>query len=264
MHDAERDEELEHELIDGLANVDRLIRDLGEGEAGGSSADICFCFGLQRLAEVETVPALLHDDAEHQRRLAVVADQEGGRILVAALDLGDIGQLERAPARYDRRVADLLEIVIGAVEADEDLRPVGVDRSGRRDRVLALERGEDVAGADAERRQPGIGELDEDAFRALAQDIDLLDARHMQQALAQSFRPRAVSRRGGMPGAFDGIEREGDVGVFVVDERAHGALRQVARLVAQLLARLIELARGPLAGGVRPSGRPSSGPAPAG
>ena len=35
-HDhAEGDEELEHELIDGLTNVDRLIGDLGEGEAGG-------------------------------------------------------------------------------------------------------------------------------------------------------------------------------------------------------------------------------------
>ena len=53
-----------------------------------------------------------------------------------------------------------------------------------------------------------------------------------------------------MPGAFDGIEREGDVGVFVVDEGAQGALRQVARLVAQLLAGLIELARGPRPAGV--------------
>ena len=53
-----------------------------------------------------------------------------------------------------------------------------------------------------------------------------------------------------MPGAFDGIEREGDVGVFVVDEGADGALRQVARLVAQLLAGLIELARGPRLAGV--------------
>ena len=44
-----------------------------------------------------------------------------------------------------------------------------------------------------------------------------------------------------MPGAFSGIEREGDVGVFVVDEGAQSALRQVARLVTQLLARLIEL-----------------------
>ncbi len=98
-HDhAERHEELEHEFIDGFTDIDRLIRDLGEGEAGGQFRRNRLLLGLQRLAEVQAVPAILHDDAEHQRRLAVVADQEGGRVLVAALDIGDIGQLQRPSA----------------------------------------------------------------------------------------------------------------------------------------------------------------------
>ena len=78
---------------------------------------------LQRLAEVEPVPALLHDDAEHDGGLALVADQEGRRILVAAANLGDVGELQRAPAATIGVSAIFWTIVIGAVETDEDLRP---------------------------------------------------------------------------------------------------------------------------------------------
>ena len=74
-----------------------------------------------------------------------MADQEGGGILVAAAHLRDVGELEVAPAGHDRACrAIFCEIVIGAVEADEHLRSLGIDRSGRRDRVLALKGGEDV------------------------------------------------------------------------------------------------------------------------
>ena len=47
-------------------------------------------------------------------------------ILVAAPDLGDIGELQRAPRGDDRRIGDGLDAVIGAVDPDEDLRPACV------------------------------------------------------------------------------------------------------------------------------------------
>ena len=143
-HDAEGDEELEHELIDGLGNVDRLVGDLAQGDAERQTAGDRLGFRLECLAEVQTVPALLHDHAQRKSGFALVADQEGGRILIAAAHFGDVRELEVAAARYDWGVGDLLEIVIGAVETHEHLRPLGVDRARRRDGVLALQRREDV------------------------------------------------------------------------------------------------------------------------
>ena len=62
------------------------------------------------------------------------------------------------------------------------IEPAGV--SG----VAAVERGEDVSRGHAQRREAVVGELDEDPFRLLADDVHLLDARHVQQALAQGLR----------------------------------------------------------------------------
>src|SRR5262249_21322244 len=175
-------------------------------------------------------------------RLALIADQEGRRILIAAADVGDVGELEIAPARHDRRVGNLLQIVIGAVEPYENLRPLGIDRARRRDGVLALERREDVLRADAERDEPRIRELDEDPLRALAEYVDLLHAGDVQQLLPDRLGlPHEEARR--HPRRFQGVEREGDVGILVVDEGAEHAGRQVPGLVAQPLARLLELFR---------------------
>src|SRR3954452_14395990 len=115
-HHAEGDEELEHELIDGLGNIDRLVSDLAQGDAERKTAGNRLGFRLKCLPEVQTVPPLLHDYAQRKSGLALVADQEGRRILIAAAHFGNIGQLEIAPARYDWRVSDLLEVVIGAVD----------------------------------------------------------------------------------------------------------------------------------------------------
>ena len=71
-------------------DVDRLIGDLGEGDARGSVPAILLVFRIQRPAQVQAVPAVLHDDAQHERGLAVVADQEGRRVLVAASDIRDV------------------------------------------------------------------------------------------------------------------------------------------------------------------------------
>ena len=76
-HDAERHRELHHELVDRGGDVDGLIADLCERHAerqalrdrGGSL--------LQRLAEFEPVPALLHHHAEHDGGFALMADEVG-------------------------------------------------------------------------------------------------------------------------------------------------------------------------------------------
>ena len=109
--------------------------------------------------------------------------QECRRVFVTAFDIGNVRKSECTTAGGDRRIADLLQIIVGAIETHEHLRPVGVDRAGGGHGVLMLERIKNVFWADTEVRQPGIGEFDEDALRALALDVDFLDARYVKQAL---------------------------------------------------------------------------------
>ena len=195
---------------------------------------------LQRLAERETIPALLHNRREHDGGLTLVSDEVGGRILVAAADLGDVGELQRPPRSDDRRVGDRLDAVISAVDPDEDLRPLGVDRACRCDGVLPLQGGNNILCRHAEGCQFGIGKLDEYLFGTFTEDVDLLDAGHVQEVLADGL---------GLPGEFphrhalrlEGIEGEAHVRIFVVDEGAEHAGRQVARFIPELLAGLVEL-----------------------
>ena len=105
-----------------------------------------------------------------------MTDQECRRVFVTRFDLGDVRKPERSAAGGHRGVADLLQIIVGAIEAHEHLRPVRIDRAGGSHGVLTLERVKNVSWAETEVRQPGIGELDEDALRALALDVDFLDA----------------------------------------------------------------------------------------
>ena len=239
-HHAEGGEELDHELVDGRPNIDGLVRDFGQAHAERHFRVDRRRFRLQRLAEVEAVPALAHDHAEQQGRLAVVADQEGRRILVAALHFGDVGELQGAALRGDGGIADRLQIVDRAVQPDEDLRALGFDRAAGRHDVAAVERGEDVPRRHAQGGEAVIGELDEDPFRLLADDVHLLDARHVQQSLAQDLRiANQVSMRLAL--RLQCIERKGHVGIFVVHDRTDHATRQVVGLVAEFLPRLIEL-----------------------
>ena len=80
------------------------------------------------------------------------------------------------------------------------------------------------------------------ALRLFAEDIHFFHPGYMQQLLAQGFSvthqlPRRLSPR------LQGKDRKGDVGEFVIHHRAGDAGRQIFRLVAQLLARLIKLLR---------------------
>ena len=91
---------------------------------------------------------------------------------------------------------------------------------------------------DAERGEPLVGELDVDLLRLLADDVDLLDHRHLEQAPLD-----VLGDVGKLPladaVALDGIEQPGHVAVFVVEDRADDAFGQLELDVAELLARLV-------------------------
>src|SRR5882757_4568012 len=98
-------------------------------------------------------------------------DEVGGRVFIAAADLGDVGELQRPPRSDNRRVGDRLNAVISAVDPDEDPRPLGVDRACWRYGVLPLQRGNNVSRRHAEGRQLGIGKLDEYLLRTFTEDV---------------------------------------------------------------------------------------------
>ncbi len=92
---------------------------------------------------------------------------------------------------------------------------------------------------DAERRQLGVRELDEDALVLGAVEIDLGDAGHLQQPLAHAFGGLLQLR---IVGAVAGhhIEDGIDVGEFVVDGRPEQACGQLALHVGELLAQQVK------------------------
>ena len=85
-----------------------MVGDLGERDAGRELRPEGFVCGFERPTEIEPIPAVLHDDGQHERRFAVVADEKRRGVLVSTLHLSDVREREQPTARDDRRVADFL------------------------------------------------------------------------------------------------------------------------------------------------------------
>src|SRR5947207_13451286 len=128
-HDGKSNKELQHELIHCFTDVHRLIGHFAEADTCWQVGGDLLLFGNKGFAEVETVPALLHHDAEKQGWLAVMADKKSCGIFVSTLHIGNIRQLEGAPARDDRRIPNLLKIIERAIQANVNLLSTCINRS---------------------------------------------------------------------------------------------------------------------------------------
>src|SRR5207244_703832 len=106
------DKELQHELADGFRNVHRLVDNFSEPHTCGQCACDLLLLRVQRSAKVQSVPTVLHHDAEYQRGLSVVTDQECRRVFITAFDLGDVRKSERTTTGDNRRITDLLQIIV--------------------------------------------------------------------------------------------------------------------------------------------------------
>ena len=157
-------------------------------------------------------------------------------------DGGDIAEPKHAAIALDRRLRHRLDAVERAGDAQRHALRGGFHRAGRHDVVLLGKRIEQRLRRDAERRQLGVRELDEDALVLGAVEVDLGDARHLQQPLAHAFGGLLQLR---VVGAVAGhhVEDGIDVGEFVIDDRAEQACRQLALHVDQLLAQQIKQIR---------------------
>ena len=81
-------------------------------------------------------------------------------------------------------------------------------------------------------------ELDIDLLRLLADDVDLLHHRHLQQAALDVLGYVGKLREADAV-ALDGIQQPGDVAVFVVEDRSDDAVWQLNLDVVEFLACLV-------------------------
>ena len=225
------------EAADRLFDDLRLVGDEMHAHADREIGDDLGHLPLQRLAEVEQVGTGLHADGEPDRGLAVEAEQRRRRILIATGDGRDVGQREEAvaDAQIDRLEALLRGELAGDAHGDA-LRP-GLQHAGRRDRVLRLQRGQDGALVDAQRRDLAGGEFEIDHLVLGTDDVDAADIGHRQHlganlldAVAQLALAQSV--------AGEGIDVAEHVAEAVVESRPDHAGRKVALDVIDQVAHL--------------------------
>ena len=216
----------------------RLIGDLGDLDADRQLRSDGLHRLFQVLAERDDVGAVSHRDAEPDGRLAAFAHDEGRRVLVAALDRGDVAEPEHTAVSLHRHGGDGFGAGEGAGDPHIDTVGRGIDRSAGDHGVLLGDAVEDLLGGYAEGGELCVAELDENLLRTLADDIHLVDVGNAQQGLADVLCPRleigeaqAVRRQH----IDDGI----DVTVFVVEIGADDAGGQIAPDVAHLFAHLV-------------------------
>ena len=108
QHDSDGFAQRLGELADGFAHDLRLVRHQIELDADGELLLQPFGRLMQALAEIEIVATGAHVDADADRRLAVDSEHLGRRVAVAALDLGDVGQLVEVTVDPQIKVGDAL------------------------------------------------------------------------------------------------------------------------------------------------------------
>ena len=118
-HDDDRLEEGLGELADGFAHDLGLVRHEVELDADREALHQALGRFVQALAEGEIVAAIAHVDADADGGLAIDAEHLGGRVAVAALHLGDVGQLVEAPVDPQVEVGDALRLQERAGDVDE-------------------------------------------------------------------------------------------------------------------------------------------------
>ena len=171
-------DEFRYRLIDDV----RLIGDLGDLDSDRQLGGDGLHRLLEVLAERDDVRAVGMETPSPMRRLAAFAHDEGRRVLVTALDRGDVAEPNTMAVRLHRHGGDGFDSGEGAGHPQIDPVGRGLDRSAGDHGVLLGDAVEDLLGRYAERGELGVAELDENLLRPLADDVDLVDVGNAQQA----------------------------------------------------------------------------------
>ena len=238
-HHGHGDQELDlkqvHRPGDGL----RLVGQDRERHAQGQPLAFSVKESPKPLPQRQPILALVHHHPQQHRVLSARAHQVAGGVLVAAADGRQVGELEHPVADAYRHRGQSRRVGQVRVQPQIEARAGGLQAPGRQQVVIGLDGGEDRLWRDPQIVQPGGVELDVDPFGALAQHQGLAHPRHPLQPIPQplGLTGQLAHRQAG---GGEGDQAEIDVRKVVIDEGPDDPRRQVARLVQQALAHLIE------------------------
>src|SRR6185369_2771617 len=96
-------------------------------------------------------------------------------------------QLDQPAVGFDGHVANVVFACELAADAHEYPVAVRVDRAARHHAVLVLQAVDDRLRSDTQRSQTLVGEFDVHALFLLAEDVDFIDHRYLQQSAFDVF-----------------------------------------------------------------------------
>src|SRR3954469_6697262 len=193
---------------------------------------------LQIFSQRDDVRSVLHGDAETDCGLSARADDEARRVLVAPPDRCDVAQAEYLALRLHRHGSDCLHARKGTGHPQVDAVRRGIHRTAGDHGILPADAVEDLLRREAERRELGVAEFNEDALWPLADDIYLVDIGYAEQPLTDVLCARLeICEREAV--GTEHVQGRIHIAVFVVEVRAVNSGRQRATDVADLLADLI-------------------------
>ena len=227
-----------HEFADGGFDDDRLVGHERRVDAERQFDDALVDRRFHVASERQDVAAVAHGDGEPDGRLAVDPKHRLRRIGIGATHLGDVAQPDQPPVRQKINVENVPFGRKGAGHPQRQRLVSGLKRACRADSVLRPQRCDQRTAVDAEASELLSGKLDEDLFVLRAEDLNLRDVRHLEQAradvldiIAQLAMREAISRKA--------VDQPIGVAEIVVEARSDNASRQRMSYVANVFANLI-------------------------
>jgi len=226
------------ELADRFLDDMRLVGDQAHVDTDRQLRVDALGASLDVLAEGQRVTARRHGNSQSDGRFALIAEQGLRRIDIAAADLDDIAQAEKAAVG---REVDGLQAFLrreAARYADGDALGASFDHAARSHGVLCLQRLRQRVDVEAERGNLLGRELKIDLLVLHTDQVDLGDIGHAQQFGADALgvvAHLAAREAVGCQRVDDGI----GVAELVIEIGAIDTRRQVLADVADFLAHLV-------------------------
>ena len=232
-------EQVDHEARDGGLDGLGLVGDHPDLDAdGGGGLELPEAL-LEGLRHHGDVAAGDGGDAEGDAGVAVVAQDRGGRVLVAAADGREVAEADGGAgggvAADDEQVAELVEGAELAGGVDADVLVADGEVAGLDGLVLAGDEGLDLGEGDAEAGEAGAGDLEVDDLVPVAGHVDLGHLVAEQELAAEGLRV-VLELRQRVAVAVDDEIHSVDVAEVVDHDRPAAPSRQGRGVVVHLAA----------------------------
>ena len=209
--------EVEHELADGLGNRLGLEIDLADLDADRLIGFQLFELLPKGFPHRDNVATRDRGDAQTDGRVAIVAQQATGRILIAALQRGDVPQAKLTPGRI--RTDDQIEHVIGRGECprrvDRNVLVAHADAAAVGGDIPFLEFAVDHLLIETQLRQPLTRDFEKDDFALFAKERDAFHSGHLEQLAAEELPIAAQFGKG------ESVARDGEENAINIPEIVH-------------------------------------------